>query len=48
MDTLFINPSVTRNADVVNEAILATLQNSGKLVIMSDGSVENTAALFRY
>lgn len=48
VDTLFINPSVTQNADVVNEAILATLQNSGKLIIMSDGSVENTAALFRY
>ena len=48
VDTLFINPGVTQNADDVNEAILATLQSSGKLIIMSDGSVENVAALFRY
>ena len=48
VDTLFINPGVTQNADGVNEAILATLQSSGKLIIMSDGSVDNVAALFRY
>lgn len=50
VDTLFINPDLNASDDSgdVNSAILATLQNSGKLLIMSDGRVENVAALLRY
>lgn len=50
VDTLFINPSLSASegSGDVDSAILSTLQNSGTIVIISDGRVENVAALMRY
>lgn len=50
VDTLFINPSINASdgSGDVNTAILNTRLNSGKVVIISDGRVENVAALMRY
>lgn len=50
VDTLFINPSlnVSEGNGDVDRAILDTLNNSGNVVIISDGRVENVAALLRY
>src|SRR5690625_1810840 len=50
VDTLFINPSLSASDGTgdVNTAILHTKLNSGDIVIISDGRVENVAALMRY
>lgn len=50
IDTLFINPSLNASDGTgdVNTAILHTKLNSGDIVIISDGRVENVAALMRY
>lgn len=50
IDTLFINPSLNASdgSGDVNTAILHTKLNSGDVVIISDGRVENVAALMRY
>ncbi len=50
VDTLFINPSLNASDGTgdVNTAILHTKLNSGDIVIISDGRVENVAALMRY
>ncbi|HEY4534605.1 MAG TPA: hypothetical protein VIG71_01295 [Enteractinococcus sp.] len=50
VDTLFINPSLSASDGTgdVNTAILHTKLNSGDIVIISDGRVEDVAALMRY
>lgn len=50
VDRLFINPALSASDGTgqVNTAILHTLLNSGRVIIISDGRVENVAALMRY